>query len=206
MSEYSRSEGHAFEAALRILPPCASEYFRAQLQRGCDLARRPYAPPTNRYWDDQNFIVDWDEESLRGGVDEVGVVLSGVFDVRRITMCLSKHDQKTLGRDFYDDDTSHQVKGSVVEFEGGGIKVWRRYFEGDTTDVDIIDLVSTKGHSNVYTGTKSMWDDVVNIIREEYLKEEQQLPRNFTINTEDMVRCGIIKYPTWNWVNQYYKG
>lgn len=206
MSEYSRSEGYAFEAALRILPPCASEYFRAQLHRGCALARHPYTPPTNRYWDDQNFIVDWDEDSLRGGVDEVGVVLSGAFDVRQITMCLSKYDQKTLGRDFYDGDTSHQVKGGVVEFEGGGIKVWRRYFEGDTIDVDVIDLVSNKGHSNIFTGTKSMWDDVVNIIREEYLKEEQQLPRTFIINTEDMVRCGITKYPTWNWVNRYYKG
>lgn len=86
------------------------------------------------------------------------------------------------------------------------IEHWRRYFEGDTIDVDIIDLVSTKGYSNIFTGTKSMWDDVVNIIREEYLKEEQQLPRNFIINTEDMVRCGITKYPTWNWVNRYYKG
>lgn len=204
MTEYVRSEGHAFTAALKILPPCASEYFRGQLDRGRVLSQRPYVPPTTRYWDDQNFIVDWDEGSLRGGVDEIGVVLSGRFDITRISMCLSRHEQKILGRDFYDDDISHQVKGGVVEFGRGGIKVWKRYF--DYADVDIIDLVSTKGHSNVYTGTRHQWDDVVGIIQAEYEKNDQSLPRNFTINVEDMERCGIIKYPTWGWVNQYFRG
>lgn len=189
-----------YEQCLASLTPYAPTYWHEQILRGIELSGHQYTPPgDSRYWDDQNFIVDWDEGSLSGGLGELAVMMSGKFDQRLVRVCLSYDEQHVRGYDFEYCQEFHQVKSGIVVFGRGAIKVEERHF---ATSAKWIHLITLGTHPTWYMGQRADWHTLIERRRSEYEAEDQRLPKEFMLEPDDFYEVGIREYPIFSWASK----
>jgi hypothetical protein len=195
---YARPTGMRFETARAALSPYAPDDWRIQIHRGMAFSTRPFVYDPDMTWDPDNFIVDRYVGSLSGGLGELAVMMSGMFDQREIRVCLSKYEQHDRGLDFEYKSEFHQVKSGIITFSGGALKVSPQLF---TTHADYLHVVTKGNNPQWWMGPTSKWVRAVEELQAAYEAEEQSLPDEFTLEANTILNVGIQQFPIFSWAS-----